>query len=160
MDDPPVPAPVPDQISTIPTPKIEHDRMDASPSNSNSDPPTADPATSTTESSAPLSKSQLKKLRRQQHWADTREAWKAAKKAKRKERKARDREEREKALQAGSKRTLDEDGDDVKSEESKRKMRKVLEPITLVLDCGFDDLMTDKVCSSRVREGGRKRRVG
>ncbi|KAA8900732.1 tRNA m(1)G methyltransferase domain-containing protein [Sphaerosporella brunnea] len=104
--------------------------------------------TSTTdEASEPpqLSKNQQKKLRRKQQFEATREAWKAAKKEKEKARKQRKREAAA-AENALKRKMSSEDGQEVDSQsEAKRvKTRPVVEDITLLIDCGFDDLMTDK----------------
>ncbi|KAL7276279.1 tRNA (guanine(9)-N(1))-methyltransferase [Rhizina undulata] len=121
-----------------------------------------------------LSKSALKKIMRREKFVKTRAEWKAAQKAKDKERKLRKREENRAAAQeakkklatgeTGTKRKSDDeegggnDGGEVGGEKengstgekrpTKRqkvtKPKKVLEPMTFILDCGFDELMTDK----------------
>lgn len=86
-----------------------------------------------------MSKSQLKKLRRQEQW----EAGKAFRKAKRKqkaaEKKQRKREAREQAAES-----LETAGLPQTTPGSVRKSQFSLLPITFIIDCGFDDLMIDK----------------
>jgi hypothetical protein len=110
----------------------------------------ADVATSADDASEPpkLSKNQQKKLLRKQKFEASREAWKAAKKEKEKARKQRKREAA--AAENALKRKLSEDGEEVDSQaEVKRvKTQPIVENITLLMDCGFDDLMNDKVGAS------------
>ena len=121
------------------------------------------------EKGIPISKNKLKKLKRDQEW----EAGRAKRKAKRKE-KDQEKKERKRAAAAASLRH--EDGDEPgakkprldldasKQSESSllsqsgrvarpRRPQFVQLPVTFVLDCGFDDLMTDleaKSLSSQV----------
>lgn len=115
----------------------------------------------------PISKNQKKKLAKLQHYAETREQWRNEKRDKKKAAK-----ERKRQAQSGGgggdstglKRKADgeenEAGDGVGSadgsvqggiEELARKKKqktqpkRVLEPITLIMDCGFDEKMNDKV---------------
>ncbi|KAL0637845.1 tRNA (guanine(9)-N(1))-methyltransferase [Maublancomyces gigas] len=112
----------------------------------------------------PISKNQRKKLARLQHYADTREQWKTEKRDKKKAAKERKRQaQKDGGASTGLKRKADgeenEAGDGVGSadssvegsveEPSERKKQKtqpkrVLEPITLIMDCGFDEKMNDK----------------
>lgn len=110
-----------------------------------------------------LSKNQLKKLKKLQRFADTREQWKADKREKKKAAKQRKRGLAEAQSGTGLKRKTggekEEVGSgngsvqgDVESEPIKKKQKtqqaqpvRVLEPITFIMDCGFDDKMNDKV---------------
>jgi tRNA (guanine9-N1)-methyltransferase len=82
----------------------------------------------------PLSKNQLKKLRKKHEWEAGREDRKAKKKEKEKEKKARRAEER--ATQAKE--------DPESQNAAGHPRRHILQPISLILDCDFDDLMTEK----------------
>lgn len=116
----------------------------------------------------PISKNQRKKLARLQHYADTREQWKTEKRDKKKAAKERKRQaQSDRGASTGLKRKADgeenEAGDGVGSADSsvegsveepaerkkqKTQPKRVLEPITLIMDCGFDEKMNDKVCQS------------
>lgn len=96
----------------------------------------------------PLSKNKLKKLKRDQEWEENRAKRKAKRKEKVQEKKQRRRAVRENANPANSAQTnsiLEDQGGAIKgpSRKSRRPQNHQL-PITLVLDCGFDDLMMDK----------------
>jgi hypothetical protein len=108
-----------------------------------------------------LSKRARKRLEKQKRFEETRDEWKAKKKVKEKARKVRKREERLKAEQeevggGGLKRKridgeeVEGGGKGIKTETTTmvgRPARPVIEDITVLLDCAFDDLMTEKVCS-------------
>lgn len=119
-----------------------------------------DKTATVTEGEKKLSKNQLKKLAKLQRFADTREQWKADKREKKKAAKQR---KRELGSENGLKRKADGEeeevgsrngsiGGDVEPEPVKKKLKKtevqpvrVLEPITFIMDCGFDEKMNDKV---------------
>jgi hypothetical protein len=100
-----------------------------------------------------VSKNQLKRLARKKLHEETREAWKAQRKKKQKARKARKRQE------SSQGRKLDGDGDGngyeqvVASAGKRQKVelvlqkRYIVEDIQLIIDCAFDDLMSEKVCA-------------
>ncbi|KAI4161014.1 MAG: hypothetical protein LQ342_005177 [Letrouitia transgressa] len=91
------------------------------------------PLESSTEQTAqPMSKNQLKKVRRQQVWEDKRERRKEIRKQKSKDKKQRKREARENAVPAA----LPEDS-------GRKHLRPTQLPITIIIDCGFDDYMLD-----------------
>jgi len=95
-----------------------------------------------------MSKNQLKKLKRDQEWEENRAKRKAKRKEKVQEKKQRKRDAREEAnstVQTQPKATQGT-GQEHNTEVSKKRKRPQYEqlPITLILDCGFDDLMMDK----------------
>lgn len=112
--------------------------MDVSPKNpvsADMDPPT-------------ISKNQLKKLKRDQEWEENRAKRKAKRKEKLQEKKQRKRAAREEAnptipapLEAAQGTSQDHH-----NELSKQRKRPQYEqvPVTLILDCGFDDMMIEK----------------
>ena len=84
-----------------------------------------------------MSKNQLKRLRKAQEWEAGRDYRRAKRKQKTVEKKARKRAAREGAAR--------EEGATPEGEQKAPKPRRpVLLPITFILDCGFDDLMSDK----------------
>lgn len=86
-----------------------------------------------------LSKNQLKKLQRQEKWA----AGKDFRKAKRKQKAAEKKERKREARDQASKET---DGPESSTPpvSATRNSRSSLVPVTFVIDCGFDDLMSEK----------------
>lgn len=89
------------------------------------------------EGGSQLSKNQQKKLKRKQQWEEGRERRKKIRKEKTKQKKARKRE------------ALEQNGADpsairaLLAPPSKRNHRPIQAPITFLLDCQFDDLMTE-----------------
>lgn len=84
------------------------------------------------EDGTPLSKNQLKKLRRRQEWEAGRDYRRAKRKQKTIEKKARKRAAKEE--QTGN-------GNEASKE---RRQRPVRLPISFIIDCGFDELMSEK----------------
>lgn len=115
-----------------------------------------DHATATTQASGqngelaqPMSKNQLKKLRKREEWEAGRDYRKAKRKQKTQERKARKRaakeeeEQRLQLLQEGQ--AGDSGAAKIPPIPSKpRFSRPVQVPMTIIIDCGFDDLMMEK----------------
>ena len=96
----------------------------------------------------PLSKNKLKKLKRDQEW----EANRAKRKEKRREKQI-EKKKRKRAARQGSAPTVPtnqtpahQNGQETKTAEANKSTRQEYTqlPITLVLDCAFDDLMVDK----------------
>lgn len=116
------------------------------------------------EENPPISKNRQKKLAKLQLRADTRDQWKIEKRDKKRAAKERKRQA-QKDGGTGLKRKADgveeevREGDEVGSadgsvedgveEPTKKKQKiqpkRVLEPITFIMDCGFDEKMNDKV---------------
>ena len=90
----------------------------------------------TNSAAVPMSKNQLKKLRKRQEWDAGRDYRKAKRKEKTAEKRARKRAAREEAAN-------DESAQDA-LQKSSRPRRPTRLPITFILDCGFDDLMSEK----------------
>ena len=95
-----------------------------------------------------LSKNQLKKLKRDQQWEANRAKRKAKRKEKLQEKKQRRRAAREELATSTSSTAIPAlvVGQDHRSSNEQKSKRPdfVKVPITIVLDCGFDDLMNDK----------------
>ena len=95
-----------------------------------------------------LSKNQLKKLKRDQAWEENRAKRKAKRKEKTQERKQRKRVARNEANLVPSAQQINPqllgEKKNVGLSEKPKRSQSVRLPITLVLDCGFDDLMMDK----------------
>lgn len=95
-----------------------------------------------------LSKTQQKKLKRDQQWEANRAKRKAKRKEKLQEKKQRKRAAREELAPStsGSAIPASVNGQDHRTSNEQRLKRPdfVKVPITIVLDCGFDDLMNDK----------------
>lgn len=99
-----------------------------------------DPSSQNGGNAQSMSKNQLKKLRKREAWDAGRDYRKAKRKQKIQERKQRKRDakEEEQARQQ-------ENGGVVESATTTRPYRRsVLLPITIMIDCGFDDLMIEK----------------
>lgn len=90
-----------------------------------------------------LSKSQLKKLRRQQRWEEKKQQRKIWRKEKRKARREKKRAEAQEAGQ-NAQETGSETSKAPLPTRKELQLRSVLLPITFVIDCSFDDLMLDK----------------
>lgn len=98
------------------------------------------------EETPPLSKNKLKKLKRDQEWEANRDKRKALRKEKQKEKKLRNRAAREdEALQSSviTEDTQEASNNDEGKSRRNHRSQPVQLPITLVVDCGFDDLMVD-----------------
>ncbi|KAK1139977.1 tRNA (guanine(9)-N(1))-methyltransferase [Aspergillus melleus] len=96
----------------------------------------------TSEPAPQLSKNQLKKLRRQEHWESQRELRKVKRKEYMQAKKDRVRNQWDEARKAGP-----EAVEKLRKEResTRHRFRKsTLLPLTLVMDCGYDDLMNDK----------------
>lgn len=93
------------------------------------------------EAEAPkISKNQLKKQRRHEQWAATKDRRKEKRKEKMAEKKQRKRNELEEAKRQGTGAELLR----ARLAEKERRKHSILLPVTFVVDCSFDDLMTDK----------------
>ena len=109
---------------------------------------TSHPNSESSSPGATLSKTQLKKLKRQREWEANKEARKAWKKEKRQESQKRKRQARDEEAAAISEehpfRPREVETTDSASLVKGRRHEPVQLPITFILDCGFDDLMMDK----------------
>lgn len=96
----------------------------------------------------PMSKNQMKKLKRKQEWEAGREFRKAKRKEKIQEKRKRKREARDEEATAASPSAPQTDsigeGNGVKEVPKRLPLRPVQLPITFIFDCGFDGLMLDK----------------
>jgi tRNA (guanine9-N1)-methyltransferase len=88
-----------------------------------------------------VSKRQLKKLQRREKWASQRQERRALRKEKNIERRQRKREKVQAAFRAHA---AGVDTETFKNLSSQRRKQSKLVPLTLVVDCGFDELMNEK----------------
>ena len=91
----------------------------------------------------PLSKSQLKKRRRDEAWQAQKELRKEKRRDKRHEKQARKAATRAELQEKIAKGEIEAPAVS-KEELAKKKQRPVLLPVTLIIDCDFDELMTEK----------------
>lgn len=92
-----------------------------------------------------MSKSKMKKLKRQQEWEASRADRKAKRKQKIQEKKERKRAVRDTAVDADSTDSHTVQGDSIPVQPKKRiHLYPVQLPVTFIFDCSFDDLMLDK----------------
>ena len=91
----------------------------------------------------PLSKSQLKKLRRQEQWEAAKELRKDKRRDKRHEKQARKAQEKAQLFEKIAKGEFELSKSSLE-ESQVRHTRPVQVPVTLIIDCDFDDLMTEK----------------
>jgi tRNA (guanine9-N1)-methyltransferase len=87
-----------------------------------------------------MSKTQWKKLQRQQKW----EAGRDLRKVKRKEKLIARKERKRAAREVSDGNSVQGNNNNLADMAHQRRPRSVLLPVTFILDCGFDDLMVDK----------------
>lgn len=100
----------------------------------------------------PLSKNQLKKIKRHQEWEANRSNRKLRRKEKQREKKQRVRAAQPLSVSNGPSMPAttpsDTVGHDGRQPKERRYRDSVQLPVTIILDCGFDDLMMDKEITS------------
>lgn len=98
-------------------------------------------------SDPPLSKNKLKKLKRDQQWEAGRDLRKKIRKEKLKEKKLKKRAAREEAAPPPSSAALEENGESFEqatlAELHRHPLNPTQLPVTIIIDCEFDDLMQD-----------------
>ena len=105
-----------------------------------------EPPNITPQSDPPLSKNKLKKIKRDQEWEAGRELRKKLRKEKVKEKKLRKRAARDEEASRPSLNPEDNSCNDreaVSEEIQPHRPRNVQVPVTIVIDCGFDELMQE-----------------
>lgn len=124
-------SPVPQQSSAEPNGSTEHSQG------------TKRPREESENGDKPISKNQLKRLRRQQAWEDAKESRKLKRKEKRHEKQARKRSELEERLEAAKAAGLDPE--EVRREALKPNPPKKHNPVpvTFIIDCDFERYMLD-----------------
>lgn len=90
---------------------------------------------------APMSKNQLKKIRKKQEWESKRDERKVIRKEKLVAKRERKREAKQKLEAEGGE--TEEAKKKRQEEKAKRFLRPIQMPVTIVIDCDFDDLMHD-----------------
>ena len=109
--------------------------------NTNTAPTGQEPVDGGKEAEAPkISKRQLKKQRRQERWDAGKESRKEKRKEKIAEKKERRRAQLEEAKQQGTADELIQ----ARRTQKKKSYKSILLPLTIVVDCSFDDLMVEK----------------
>jgi tRNA (guanine9-N1)-methyltransferase len=97
-----------------------------------------------TDGKVPLSKSQLKKIRKKELWEAGKEYRKVKRREKHKEKQARKAELRVAAAQESGNNGI-EVLDILPAKDNRQRPRRPIQvPVTLIMDCDFDELMTDK----------------
>lgn len=92
----------------------------------------------------PNSKNQQKKAKRKQEWEDMRDARKAKRKEKLQAKKVRDRERRQNEAEAsGSPAGASDALGTAQAAKAQQRVHSVTVPVTIIIDCQFDDYMTD-----------------
>lgn len=91
-----------------------------------------------------MSKSQLKKLRKKEQWEAGKEYRKVKRREKHKEKQSRKAEERAELQAKIATGEIEAKPPSIAEEKTKRPARPIQTPVSLILDCDFNELMTDK----------------